>query len=264
MDCYSPVRLFVDGQYMSLDSVQLIGGQTDTLIYSGDGGRTFRLEVDQHPLHPSKSEPNTTIELCGGQSNWTPELVGMMPMDDADPFVDVFAGVARAAYDPNDKTGFPLGVTDTHFIAPNGHIQYLIRFQNTGNDTAFKVVLRDTLDTDLDIFSVRSGVASDEYTFKMFGPRVLEWTFDDIMLPDSSTNLEGSIGFVTFTVDQVADLPDYTEINNRVGIYFDFNAPIITNTTSHVIRRWQIQMCRMIQVKRLDKKRCWRIVLGMT
>ena len=236
MQCYSHVRLFIDGELIRLDSVMLTAGQEQLFSFSGDG-RTWRLEVDQHPLHPSNSHPNTTIELCGDPSNWTPDLVNILPQDDEDPIKDIYCGIVTGSYDPNDKTGYPLGVGDNHLIEPNRKMEYVIRFQNTGTDTAFTVKILDTLDTDLDIFSVRSGVSSHNYSFRMYGPRVLEWTFYNIKLPDSTTNEPASNGFVTFTVNQVKNLPDGTEINNRVGIYFDYNDPIITNTTSHIIGR---------------------------
>ncbi len=236
MDCFLPVRLYIDGDYIWLDSIQLVGGDSFTYSFAGDG-RTWRLDVDQHPLHPGNSNPNATIELCGNFTNWTPDLVNILPHDDLGPIKDIYCGIVTGSYDPNDKTGYPLGVGDDHLIAPNGKIDYVVRFQNTGTDTAFTVVIRDTLDIDLDIFSVQSGVASHAYTFQMHGPRVLEWTFNNILLPDSTTNEPASNGFVTFTVEQVQDLPDGTEINNTVGIYFDFNEPIITNTTSHIIGR---------------------------
>lgn len=236
MDCYSPVRLFIDGQYILLDSLKLMGGESINYSFSGDG-RTWRMEVDQHPLHPGKSFPNTSIEKCGSTSNWTHNLVNILPMDDADPIIDIYCGIVTASLDPNDKTGFPLGIGSNHVIEPNQKIEYKIRFQNTGTDTAFTVVIRDTLDTDLDILSIQSGVSSHPYTFKLYGPRVLEWTFDNILLPDSTTNEQASNGFVTFEVNQSKDLADNTEINNTVGIYFDFNEPVITNTTSHIIQR---------------------------
>ena len=236
MQCYAPIRIYIDGVLTTIDSVLLVGGQTQTFIFEADG-RTWRLEADQHPLHPGNSHPNATVELCGNIANWTPNLVNSSPQNDADPVVDIYCGVVTGSYDPNDKTGYPLGVSSNHFVTPNGKIDYVIRFQNTGTDTAFTVVIRDTLDVDLDIFSVQSGVSSHDYTFKMFGPRVLEWTFSNIMLPDSAADQEGSNGFVTFTVNQNPDLADGTEINNSVGIYFDFNAPVITNTTSHIINR---------------------------
>ena len=236
MDCYSPVRIYIDGNYISLDSVLLISGQTATFAFAGDG-RTWHLEADQHPLHPGNSHPNATVELCGDANNWTPGLVNVLSLDDADPVVDIYCGVVTGSYDPNDKRGFPTGTVTQHFILPNGQINYVIRFQNTGTDTAFTVVIRDTLDTDLNIFSVQSGAASHNYNFRMYGPRILEWTFNNILLADSNTNEAASHGFISFTVDQLKNLADGTPINNTAGIYFDFNSPIITNTSKHIVHR---------------------------
>ena len=63
----------------------------------------------------------------------------------------------------------------------------------------------------------------------------MEFRFDDILLPDSTTNLEASNGFVKFSVQQVADNPIGSLIENTAGIYFDFNEPVITNTVQHLI-----------------------------
>ena len=237
MTCWSEVRLYVDTIQISTDSVQLISGQSQLFSYAGDG-RTWRMEVDQHPLHPGNSQPSTTIELCGNVSNWTSNLVNVFPQDDADPIVDVYCGLVTGSYDPNDKTGYPLGVGTTHDILPNQKMEYRIRFQNTGTDTAFTVVIRDTLSTDFDIFSVQSGVSSHPYTFRMYGPRILEWTFNNIMLPDSNVNEPLSNGFVLFEVNQQPNLAEGTVLENSAGIYFDFNAPIITNISQHTINRF--------------------------
>jgi len=51
------------------------------------------------------------------------------------------------------------------------------------------------------------------------------------MLPDSNVNEPASNGFFKFKIQQQSDLPIGTIINNRAGIYFDFNAPVITNTS---------------------------------
>jgi uncharacterized delta-60 repeat protein/uncharacterized repeat protein (TIGR01451 family) len=236
MLCYSPVRVYMDGQLFFFDSIQLQGQESFTYVFAGTG-QTYRLEVDQHPLHPGHSSPNASIELCGGVGNWTPRMITILPQDDADPINDIFCGIVTGSYDPNDKQGFPSGIGEEHFVLPNQDIEYLIRFQNTGTDTAFTVVIRDTLSTDYDIFSVQSGVSSHPYTFKMYGPRVLEWTFNNILLPDSTTNEPGSNGFVTFKVNQNPDLANGTQITNQVGIYFDFNEPIITNTSLHTVDR---------------------------
>jgi uncharacterized repeat protein (TIGR01451 family) len=236
MQCYSPVRLFIDGEYQWLDSIMLTAQETFIYAFLGDG-RTWRLEADQHPLHPGNSHPNATVEACGDLDQWTSGLVNILPMDDADAIVDIFCGVVTGSYDPNDKSATPTGVGAEHKVLPNVPLEYMIRFQNTGTDTAFTVVITDTLDTDLDIFSVQSGASSHDYSFRIQGPRVLEWTFANIMLPDSNVNEAASHGFVSFTVNQNPNLANDVEINNTANIYFDFNEPIITNTTSHIIDR---------------------------
>jgi uncharacterized repeat protein (TIGR01451 family) len=236
MDCYSPIRIYINGSYLLMDSVQLVGGETRIFAFSSDR-RTWRFEVDQHPLHPGNSHPNVTIEACGNLGVWTSNLVNLLPPDDADPFIDIQCVTARLSYDPNDKTGYPLGVGGSHDISPNGKIDYVINFQNTGSDTAFTVVIRDTLDMDLDVFTVQSGVSSHPYSFVMHGPRVLEWTFSNIQLPDSTTNEVLSHGFITFSVDQNLGLPSGTLIHNTADIYFDFNEPIVTNTTLHTVKQ---------------------------
>ena len=234
MDCYSPIRIYIDGIYYLLDSIQLVGGDTSLFVFSGDG-RTWRLEADQHPLHPGNSHPNATVEACGDTANWTPDLVNVLPPDDADPVVDIYCGVVTGSYDPNDKKGYPTGVTSENNIIPNQQLQYVIRFQNTGTDTAFTVVVRDTLDMNLDISSVVTGAASHNYYFQMYGPRVLEWTFNNILLPDSNHNQAGSNGFISFTINQNHNLPNYTKIYNSADIYFDYNVPVITNQTMHTV-----------------------------
>ena len=234
MECYSPVWLTVDGVVTDTDSLQIQGGETVIYGYPGTG-QTFILNASQHPLHPGNSQPNAHVELCGDTTNWTPDLVNDFPQDDADPVIDIYCPIVSAPEDPNDKIGYPIGQTSENYIQANQQLQYVIRFQNVGTDTAFTVVVLDTLDLDLNIFTVAPGVSSHSYDFRMYGPRVLEWTFENIQLPDSTTNPEGSNGYLTFHVDQVPDLAPGTVINNDADIYFDYELPITTNTTVHKI-----------------------------
>ena len=253
MECYSPIWITVDGVVTYSDSIIIPGGETVLLSYLGNG-QTWILNVEQHPLHPGNSHPNAHVEACGDLTNWTSDLVNDFPQDDADPSVDIYCGVVTGSYDPNDKTGYPFGETNQNFIQPNQQMQYVIRFQNTGSDTAFTVVIRDTLDIDLNIFTVTSGTSSHSYEFKMYGPRVLEWTFNNINLPDSSTNQESSKGFVSFTVNQVPNLAPTTEIKNTAAIYFDFNDPIITNTTTHRIFEGFVNVLNIEEISQQGKK----------
>jgi uncharacterized repeat protein (TIGR01451 family) len=236
MTCYAPVLITINGVVTYTDSILLASGQGITFSYLSNG-ETWILNAEQHPLHPGCSHPNAHVEGCGGSSFPSPGsgCVNDFRLDDSDPVVDIYCGVVTGSHDPNDKTGYPNGYTEQHYINPNQQLQYVIRFQNTGNDTAFTVVIRDTLAYDLNIFTVTPGVASHPYEFRMYGPRVLEWTFNNILLPDSTTNLEGSNGFVTYHVEQVPDLAPGTVIHNKADIYFDLNEPVTTNETWHTI-----------------------------
>ncbi len=141
------------------------------------------------------------------------------------------------SYDPNDKTGYPLGVGAKHFIETNQDLDYIIRFQNTGTDTAFKVIIRDILDKNLDAATLRIGVSSHPFSVQWQGKDTISFVFDNILLPDSFRNEPKSHGFIRFKISQKQDLPIGTTIKNQASIYFDFNEPIITNTTFHTIGR---------------------------
>ncbi|MEZ4956293.1 MAG: hypothetical protein R2825_22230 [Saprospiraceae bacterium] len=91
------------------------------------------------------------------------------PLNDADPFVDTDCRENTGSYDPNDKTGFPLGIDEDHFILKNTDIEYLIRFQNTGTDTALTVVIRDTLSPYLDPTSIEMGGGSHAFRYEIYG-----------------------------------------------------------------------------------------------
>ena len=69
----------------------------------------------------------------------------------------------------------------------------------------------------------------------MTGKGVLVFNFDNIRLLDSFRNEQASHGFVKFRIKQKKDLPIGTKIENSAGIYFDFNAPVITNRTLHTV-----------------------------
>jgi hypothetical protein len=218
------------------DTVQLDSGVAIEYALPANGA-TYRLEVEQVPFHPGASRPSAVLEGCGtaAQGGFSTGFVNQFPLDDEDAFVDIECREIVAAYDPNDKHGFPRGYGEQHRIYPGVGLEYLVRFQNTGNDTAFLVVIRDTLSPLLDVASIRPGAASHPYTWDIDGQNVLVFTFEDILLPDSTTNLEGSQGFIEFKIAPREGLPLGTRIENRAAIYFDLNAPIITNTTFHTL-----------------------------
>ncbi len=215
-------------------SFQLGQGEAFTFKQEANGS-TWRLEADQEPLHPWGGRQAVALEGCGGINQTG--LVNLFPLNDPNPFQALECRENIGSYDPNDKQAFPAGYGSQHFIKPNVDIEYLIRFQNTGTDTAFKVVILDTLSEYLDPGTVRPGVASHAMEFAILEGNVLRFTFDNINLPDSNVNQVASNGFVKFRISQKPDLADGTLLQNSAAIYFDYNEPIITNTSWHTVGR---------------------------
>lgn len=216
---------------------QLGAQEVLTLSYPANGS-TYRLAADQVALNPIPSKPSVSVEGCGGIN--TTGLVNAFPQDDLTLYISIDCQENIGSYDPNDITAAPTGWGPEHFLAKNTDMEYKIRFQNTGTDTAFKVVIVDTLSTFLDAATIIPGTASHAYTYQQhkdtsLGLNIIQFTFDDILLPDSTTNLEGSNGFVKFKIVQQPDLIDGTVFENKAAIFFDFNEPIITNTVFHTI-----------------------------
>ncbi len=134
------------------------------------------------------------------------------------------------SYDPNDKQVSP-AFGPEGYVLPGEQLAYTVRFQNTGTDTAFTVRITDTLDLNLDINSFKMLGASHAYSVSIDDHREVTWTFNNILLADSNTNEPASHGYVRYTIDQVPGLVDFTVIENTAAIFFDFNEPVITNTT---------------------------------
>ena len=149
--------------------------------------------------------------------------------------VFVLNDTVNGSYDPNDKQVWPKGDGPQGYITlQDSVLSYLIRFQNTGTDTAFTVKVTDMIDEDLDMSTLQIGVASHPYTVQLDG-RKLTFTFANILLPDSGTNEVMSHGLIAFTINQKPGLPSGTEITNTAEIYFDFNAAVVTNTVLNTV-----------------------------
>jgi uncharacterized repeat protein (TIGR01451 family) len=134
------------------------------------------------------------------------------------------------SYDPNDKTATTSSQwsRDLYYIDVDQWIDYTVRFQNTGTDTAFTVVITDTLPATLDAGSITMGAGSHPFTWELQGNGTLKWYFINILVPDSNVNEPGSHGFVSFRIRPRLPVVAGTVIENIANIFFDFNDPVIT------------------------------------
>ena len=138
------------------------------------------------------------------------------------------------SYDPNDKQVSPQGSCEDKFVTLDQNLTYTVRYQNTGNASAIDVAIYDTINSSLDLSSIHLLDKSFEGTeIEILEDSILVFKMDSIMLPDSTSDEEGSQGFVTFLISPKENIPNNTIIQNRVGIYFDFNPVVLTNSVKN-------------------------------
>ncbi|MFK7796183.1 MAG: T9SS type A sorting domain-containing protein [Aureispira sp.] len=217
-----------------------LGAGMDTLItIPTTRDNYYRIEANQESgFPPEMGDPVAIADNIGCRGRIplnTPTILGQYYQGNTSSFVAVDCQANIGSYDPNDKNAQPQGYQANHYVNNTTALNYHIRFQNTGTDTAFTVVVVDTLDAALDPASIVMGASSHAYTWQLRENGILVVTFNHIMLPDSNVNEPLSNGFFKFNIHQRPNNPDGTRIENRAAIYFDFNPPIITNTVFHTI-----------------------------
>ncbi|RFC54725.1 T9SS type A sorting domain-containing protein [Brumimicrobium aurantiacum] len=144
---------------------------------------------------------------------------------------DTLSQIVTCAYDPNDKN-----ITMTEFIYEGDSVysfkdetEYMIRFQNTGNDTAVDILIHDQLSNLFDWSTAKPISASHSYNFTVDTNGIVNVKFKNIHLPDSNVNFLGSMGYIKFKVDYDPTSPTFEPVKNHALIYFDQNPPIVTN-----------------------------------
>lgn len=133
------------------------------------------------------------------------------------------------SYDPNDKIEVHGNTLPYNFVEKEEYLTYVIRFQNTGTDTAFNVYVRDTLSNKFDWNTFEMIDASHPYELSVQDGHIMEWYFRNINLPDSNVNEPASHGFIAFRIKPQADILPGDTLENDAAIYFDFNLPVETN-----------------------------------
>jgi Domain of unknown function DUF11/Secretion system C-terminal sorting domain len=167
--------------------------------------------------------------------------------------IDSTSRVISGAYDPNDKQSKPVGPSkEGKILSSTDKFEFTIRFQNTGNDTAFNIVVRDTLESVWNPLTVKTIATSHKYRMVVKEKNIIEWHFDNILLQDSFRNEPASHGFITFEISPIVKpLSIGTQLKNKAGIYFDFNPPIITNTTLNQVVTSLTSLSEIIDEKSL-------------
>ncbi|MEY3442629.1 MAG: hypothetical protein RLZZ519_910 [Bacteroidota bacterium] len=203
----------------------VVGNVVSWLIPSAPAGyyQTFTVVTNT----PSLTPLNTPLAFVSSIP-----IVGNDPYPNNNNFSRTYSVVG--SYDPNDKRVWDANgnIAEGPVDPSTNLLRYMIRFQNTGTDTAFNIVVRDTLSSYLNAGSLRVTGASHNYQVSLTGQRNVQFTFPNIMLADSFVNEPLSHGYIAYEINLNAGVPVGTTITNRAGNYFDFMPPVPTNTTS--------------------------------
>lgn len=130
------------------------------------------------------------------------------------------------SHDPNDKTCIEGDTVGTEMI--NNYAHYIIRFENTGTANALNIVVKDLIDTaKFDSNSLIPLSGSAQFITRITNTNQVEFIFENINLPFDDDHNDG---YVAFKIKTKPTLVVGDTFSNSASIYFDYNAPIVTNT----------------------------------
>ena len=164
-------------------------------------------------------QANTIASPLVGDIDTTNNTCGLMP-------------VVLSGYDPNFIQVSPQG-----HILTGTQLQYIIHFENTGNDTAHNIFVMDTLSQYLNphtLTLVGASAPMNVWSYNNGLNDVVKFDFPNIDLPDSSHH-NMCDGMLVFNIKTKDGLPDGTTIFNHAGIFFDYNPVVMTNSVEDII-----------------------------
>lgn len=134
------------------------------------------------------------------------------------------------SFDPNDiqvLEGSNMFIGDAH-----KDLHYIIRFQNTGTAPAISVKISNVLDANLNWKTMQLVKTSHPSTVEIIDGNRINFYFEQINLPDSTTNEPESHGYIIYKIKPIDDIEVGDIVFNEADIFFDFNLPINTNTVA--------------------------------
>ncbi|TRX35219.1 DUF7619 domain-containing protein [Flavobacterium restrictum] len=129
-----------------------------------------------------------------------------------------------------------------HSITPENlgdYLHYMIRFENSGSTIAKNIVVEDIIDTSkFDITTLIPLYSSNSFTTKITNTNNVAFLFENINLPFAENTNKGYVAFKIKTKTSVSNIE---KINNSAQVYFDYEAPITTNTATTSIQTLQVE-----------------------
>ncbi|PBQ34513.1 hypothetical protein CNR22_22935 [Sphingobacteriaceae bacterium] len=139
------------------------------------------------------------------------------------------------AIDPNDLVVSPRGEADQGFVKKGTTLFYKVRFQNVGNYMASNISISDRLPEGLSFSSIAFVSSSHPCEFNYSENGEVNVRFENINLEDSSSNFNGSQGYLIFSVTVKEDVEEGAFIPNSAAIFFDYEDALSTNAVLNTV-----------------------------
>ncbi len=140
------------------------------------------------------------------------------------------------SFDPNEIIVNKDSVSVFDLKPVPSYLEYVIYFQNTGNDTAFNVKVENIIPKKLNLATFEFVSSSMPVNISLNSEsRLATFEFPNILLPDSNIDEPASHGYMRYRIKPNKTLQVGAEILSEASIYFDFNAPVVTNKASTII-----------------------------
>ncbi|AEA42479.1 T9SS type A sorting domain-containing protein [Fluviicola taffensis] len=182
------------------------------------------------PLGTVVSFYDTVAHLAPIEDNW---LLDNTPWNN----VNTFQTTVIGSYDPNYKEVSPKGEGAAGNVPlETKEFDYTIHFQNEGTYFAQNISVTDQLDADFDWTTFKPGYSDYDYSTTISETGLVTFKFENINLPwKSGYGNALSSALVQYSIQRKTTTPLGTEFTNTANIYFDYNAPITTNTTLNTL-----------------------------
>lgn len=228
------VNFTFDDNYMNfLDSNPIVDSQaTSTLIWNYSNLQPFETrEIGFTML--LNTPTNSNFPLSDGDLLHYTATINPSASDETmyDNVTSLNQQVVNS-FDPNDMTCIEGNTITLEHVGQ--YVHYVVRFENTGSANAVNVVVKNVIDsTKYDLLSLVPLNASHDFYTRIRNGNEVEFIFENIQLPFDDANNDG---YVLFKIKTLPSLNVGESFSNQANIYFDYNAPIVTNNETTTIQ----------------------------
>lgn len=214
---------------------QLGVGESEAINLSATGA-TVHLRAEQVATYPWQSTITAVSEGCAiDQSSIKTGLVAQLPLENSTPFIDVDV-IENKSTLFNRIIALPVGIGEKHEVSANTPIEYAIHYANKSkNEVTKNLVIATKISENLDLSTLKVTFTSHPaYVLTKKEDNIVEFAFPNISLLSSDISTDEGTGLIKFTVEQKANLPNNTLIENTVKLTFDNNMPL-NNSIFHTV-----------------------------